>query len=53
MATDYFTKWVEAQLLVNVTQADVIKFIKTQLIYRFGVPKTIATDQGTMLTRER
>ena len=53
MATDYFTKWVEAQLLVIVTQVDVIRFIKTQIIYQFGVPETITTDQGTMFTEEK
>ena len=41
VATDYFTKWVDAQPLVNMTQADVTRFIKTQIIYWFGVPKTI------------
>lgn len=43
-AMDYFTKWVEAQPLFNMTQADVIWFIKTQIIYRFGVLETITTD---------
>ena len=35
VATNYFTKFVEAQPLVNMTQADVIWFIKTQIIYQF------------------
>ena len=30
VATDYFIKWVEAQPLVNVTQADVIRVIKNK-----------------------
>ena len=38
VTTDYFTKWVDAQPLVNMTQADVIRFIKTQIVYRFEVP---------------
>ena len=45
VATNYFTKWVEAQLLVNVTQVDVIKLIKTQIMYQFGVPETITMDR--------
>ena len=53
VATDYFTKWVEPQPLVNVTQAVVIKFIKTQIIYQFGVPETITTDQDTMFTGKK
>ena len=53
VATNYFNKWVEAQSLVNVTQADVKRFIKTQIIYWFGVPKMRTIDQGTMFTREK
>ena len=30
-----------------------IKFIKTQILYRFGVLETITTNQGTMFTREK
>ena len=45
VATNYSTKWVEAQLLVNVTQVDVIKLIKTQIMYQFGVPETITMDK--------
>ena len=33
VAVDYFTKWAKAQLLVNVTHTDVIRFIKTRIIY--------------------
>ncbi|GKU89762.1 hypothetical protein SLEP1_g3857 [Rubroshorea leprosula] len=32
VAIDYFTKWVEARLMKKVEQADVIKFIKEDLI---------------------
>ena len=53
VAAYYFIKWVEAQPLVNMTQANVIKFIKTQIIYRFVVPETITIDQGTMFTGEK
>ena len=44
VATEYSTKWIKAQPLVNVTQVDTIRFIKTQIIYQFGVPETITTD---------
>ena len=44
---------MEVQLLVNMMQANVIRFIKTQIIYRFGVPKTIITDQGTVFIEEK
>jgi len=48
VATDYFTKWVEAIPLKNVTSKEMIEFVKEHIIYRFGIPQTITTDQGTM-----
>ncbi|GKV52447.1 hypothetical protein SLEP1_g59024 [Rubroshorea leprosula] len=48
VATDYFTKWVEAKPMKKVDQSDVIKFIKADIIHRFGLPETITTDQGTV-----
>jgi len=50
VATDYSTKWVEAIPLKKVTSADMIDFVKEHIIYRFGIPQTITTDQGTMFT---
>ena len=52
MATDYFTKWVEAIPLKNVTSKEMIEFVKEHIIYRFGIPQTITTDQGTMFTSD-
>ena len=40
----YFSKWVEAILLREVKASDVIKFVKHQVIYRFGVPRRIIHD---------
>ncbi|GKV34366.1 hypothetical protein SLEP1_g42743 [Rubroshorea leprosula] len=48
VATDYFTKWVEAKPMKKVDQSDVIQFIKEDIIHRFGLPETITTDQGTV-----
>jgi hypothetical protein len=50
VATDYFTKWVEAILLKKVTSANMIDFVKEHIVHRFGIPQTIMTDQGTMFT---
>jgi len=52
VATDYFTKWVEAIPLKNVTSKEMIEFVKEHIIYRFGIPQTITTDQGTMFTSD-
>ncbi|GKV42187.1 hypothetical protein SLEP1_g49624 [Rubroshorea leprosula] len=48
VATDYFTKWVKAKPMKKVDQSDVIKFIKEDIIHKFGLPETITTDQGTV-----
>jgi IS30 family transposase len=49
LATDYFTKWVEAIPLKKVTSENVVEFVKEHIIYRFGIPQTITTDQGAQL----
>jgi hypothetical protein len=43
---DTFTKWIEATPVVNITQEAAIKFLQI-IIYRFGVPKRVLTDNGT------
>jgi hypothetical protein len=41
-----FTKWMEAMLVVNITQEAAVKFLQS-IIYRFGVPRRVLTDNGT------
>ena len=41
VAIDYFIKWVEAASYANVTKQVVVRFIKNQIIYRYGVPSKI------------
>jgi hypothetical protein len=36
----------------NVASKDVVSFIKEHIIYPFGIPQTITTDQGTVFTSE-
>ena len=52
MAIDYFTKWVEAASYANVTKQVVVKFIKNQIIYRYGVPSRIITDNRTYMNNK-
>jgi hypothetical protein len=47
VATDYFIKWTEAVPLRNMTHQEVISFVQEHIIYRFGVPQTLTTNQGT------
>ena len=36
----------------TVTSKNMIDFVKEHIVYRFGNPQTITTDQGTMFTSE-
>ncbi|GJZ00141.1 reverse transcriptase domain-containing protein [Tanacetum coccineum] len=49
MAIDYFTKWVEAKLLVKITGKEVIRFVMDNIICRYGLPRVIVTDNGAQL----
>ena len=46
VAVDYFTKWVEAEPLAQITKAKVENFVRNHIIFRFGIPKVIITDNG-------
>ena len=38
---------------MNVDQEVVIEFIQRNIIYRFGIPETITTDQGSAFTSRK
>jgi hypothetical protein len=46
VAIHYFTMWTETVPLKNMTHREVISFVQEHIIYRFGVPQTLTTDQG-------
>ena len=52
VAIDYFTKWVEATSYANVTRKVVTKFIKNEIICRYGLPSKIITDNATNLNNK-
>ncbi|XP_031378343.1 uncharacterized protein LOC116193738 [Punica granatum] len=41
VAIDYFTKWIEAITLASVTAKAVARFLKRDIIARYGVPATL------------
>ena len=47
VATDYFTKWIEAEPLAKIRDVDVKNFIWRNIITRFGIPRAIIADNGT------
>ena len=46
MAIEYFSKWVEAEPVAKITAAAAQRFIWKSIIYRYGVPRDIITDNG-------
>lgn len=39
--------------MVKVDQDVVIEFIQKHIVYRFGIPETITTDQGSVLVGQK
>src|ERR1043165_3865220 len=52
VAIDYFTKWVEEASYTNVTKQVVVRFIKNNLICRYGIPRKIITDNESNLNNK-
>jgi hypothetical protein len=46
IAVDKFSKWIKARPIVNVRSEEAVSFF-TDIIYRYGIPNTIITDNGT------
>ena len=49
---DYFTKWVEATSYANMTRSIVCKFIKNEIIYRYGLLECIILDNASNLNNK-
>jgi hypothetical protein len=43
---DTFTKWMKTMSVANITQEAAVKFLQS-IIYMFGVPRRVLTDNGT------
>ena len=46
VAVDKFTKWIEAMPVTNQSGHSAVKFFES-IVFRFGVPHNIITDNGT------
>ena len=47
VATNYFSKWVEAEAYASIKDKDVTKFVWKNIICRFGIPQAIIADNGS------
>ena len=43
-ATDYFSKWIEAEAFASIKDKDVTQFIWKNIVCRLGVPRSIVSD---------
>ena len=46
VATDYFSKWIEAEVFSSIKDKDVTQFIWKNIVCRFGIPKSIMSNNG-------
>jgi hypothetical protein len=52
VAVDKFSKWIEARPIINVRSEEALSFF-TDIIYHFGIPNTIITDNDTQFTGQK
>jgi hypothetical protein len=52
VAVDKFTKWIEVKPLAKIGFKQVVDFIQ-DIIFHFGVPNSIITDNSTQFTGEK
>lgn len=52
VAIDYFTKWIEVASYTNVTRQMISRFIKKEIIFRYGILNKIITDDGLNLNNK-
>jgi len=47
VAIEYFTKWIEAEPVAQITAHKVQHFVWKNIVCRFGVPRRLVSDNGT------
>jgi hypothetical protein len=53
VAVEYFTKWIEAKPLTNVSSASIKKFFWQNIICHYGVPRHITVDNAKYFDNSR
>ena len=44
--TNYFSKWIEVEAFSSIKDKDVTQFIWKNIVCRFGIPRSIVSDNG-------
>ena len=51
VATDYFSKWIEADAFASIKDKDVTRFIWKNIVCWFGISRSIVSDNGLQFDR--
>jgi len=52
VAIEYFTEWIEVELVVQITAHKVQHFVWKNIVCRFGVPKWLVSDNGIQFANQ-
>jgi len=53
VAIEYFTKWVEVEPVAQVTTHKVQHFVWKNIVFRFGIPKRLVSDNETQFASQQ
>jgi len=53
VAIEYFTKWIEAEPVAQITAHKVQHFVWKNIVCRFGVPRRLISDNGTQFASQQ
>jgi len=53
VAIKYFTKWIEAEPVAQITAHKVQHFVWKNIVCRFGVPRRLISDNGTQFASQQ
>lgn len=53
VAMEYFTRCIKAKPLASITSKSVKKFFWQNIVYRFGVPRTLTVDNGKQFDSDK
>jgi len=53
VAIEYFTKWIEAEPVTQITAHKIQHFVWKNIVCRFGTPKRLVSDNGTKFASQQ
>jgi len=53
VAIEYFTKWIEAEPMAQITAHKITHFVWRSIVCHFGLPKRFVSDNGTQFASQQ